>query len=59
MPALSNEAIRPARQHRWLQSAIKAASEPLPVLPFDRATRSRPASLTLTAPARPSSVAAR
>ena len=59
MPATPKEAARPVRQHRWLVAAIKAACEPLPALPFDRANRSRPASLTLAAPARTASVAAR
>lgn len=59
MPAETHEAARTAFGHRWLESAIKTASEPLPALPFDRANRSRPASLRLSDQARSASVAAR
>ena len=59
MPTETHEAARSILGHRWLGSAIKTASEPLPALPFERANRSRPASLALDAPARSASVAAR
>ena len=59
MPAETNEAARNVLGHRWLASAIQSASEPLPAMPFDRANRTRPASLALAAPARSASVAAR
>ena len=59
MHAEINTAARPVLGHRWLASAIKTASEPLPALPFERANRSRPASLALTDAVRSASVAAR
>jgi hypothetical protein len=59
MPAEINESARPVRSRRWLAAAIQTASTPLPALPFDRATRSRPASFVPTTPVRPASVAAR
>lgn len=46
---------RAPRVRRWLKSAILTAAEPLPVLPFQRGTRRRPAAL---AP-RSSAIAAR
>ena len=59
MNAETHEATRSILGHRWLASAITTASEPLPPLPFERANRSRPASLALTDAARSASVAAR
>ena len=59
MPANTQDTALPILGHRWLASVLKSASEPLPALPFERANRSRPASLALTAPARSASVAAR
>lgn len=59
MNAETHEATRSILGHRWLASAIRTASEPLPALPFERANRSRPASLALTDAARSASVAAR
>ncbi len=59
MPTEINTAARTLFGHRWLATAIKTASEPLPALPFDRANRTRPASLGLTDVVRSASVAAR
>ena len=59
MPANTQDTAHPVLGHRWLASALKTASEPMPALPFNRANRIRPASLALTATARSASVAAR
>jgi hypothetical protein len=59
MPANTQDAAHPVRSHRWLATAVKTASEPLPTLPFDRANRSRPTLFVPTTPARSASVAAR
>ncbi len=58
MPPETQESARPFVGRRWLASAIKTASEPLPALPFDRANRRRPASLVLAEIAAATSVAA-
>lgn len=58
MPAETKEAARTVPGRRWLSSAIKAASEPLPALPFDRANRIRPASFTPPGSPRKGAIAA-
>ena len=46
------------KEHRWLKSAIAASAEPLPALPWARATRRKPAALT-AAPIKSRAMAAR
>lgn len=46
------------KERRWLKSAIAASAEPLPGLPWARASRTKPAALKTTAET-PSAIAAR
>ena len=46
------------KERRWLKSAIAASAEPLPALPWARASRRKPSALT-AAPMKSRAMAAR